>query len=212
MKDLIKKVLLEYFNLEILTEGVATATVPNNVNNEIDSYLSKINMGQKGFTGFFIDNYNNKIKTKLFLLDDTKHFRQRLFRLSEPEYKVGGDLYDSRIVNPETLEGYKLIVDNINYISELIDSGIIKPERTYVNFYTKTSIPYSVNVVFSKRKMGSKHIEIKLITQIKGVRFNKKFTSIDPTISIGLPGKKSAFDDIASRLVERLKIKLGLIK
>lgn len=212
MKELIRKILLEYLNPELLLEGKATAEVPSQVNSEIDNYLNKLNSGGKGFSGFFLDD-KGKIRKKLFILEDTKHFRQRLFRLSEPEYKPGGNLYDPRIINPETLEGYKLILENINYISELINNGIIKPERSMVRFYTKGPVPYSMIVAFSKARINSKSIDMKMITQMKGVILNNKYTSVNPNVSVSLPLKdESVFSSMFTRLIESIRKKLGLIK
>ena len=119
MKDLIKKILLEYLESELLLEGKATVVVPQKINIEIDNYLDKLNGFGKGLHGFFYDR-NLKVIRKNFIVEDTIHFRQRLFRLSEPEYKPGGALYDPKIVNPSTLEGLKLLKNNINYISLFI--------------------------------------------------------------------------------------------
>lgn len=211
MRDLIKKVLLEYLGPELLLEGKATAQVPSKINGEIDIFLNKINNNGKGFTGYFL-NRTEKIIKKSFYLEDTKHYRQRLFRLSEPEYQPGGNLYDPRIINPETLEGYKLLIENVNYISELINNGIIDSERSTVKFYTKTSIPYSMIVIFSQNRFVSKKINITMITQMKGVMLSNKYTTVNPTISISLPLKDSSvFSSMFSRIIESIKKKLGLI-
>jgi hypothetical protein len=213
MKELIRRILLEYLEPELLLEGKATVQVPSKINSEIDTYINKINNNGKGFTGYYYDkNYN--IRRKFFNLEDTKHFRQRLFRLSEPEYQPEGDLYDPRIVNPDTLEGYNLLVENMNYISELINNGIIKPqERPSVKFYTRGPEPYSMIIIFTQNRIGSNKIDMKMITQMKGVVLSSKYTSSEPTVSVSLPLKdSSALSAIFRRLIESIKKKLGLIK
>jgi hypothetical protein len=211
MKDLIRKVLLEYLEPGLILEGRATVDVPPKINSEIENYINKLNNNGRGFSGYFLNN-TDKIVRKSFYLEDTKHFRQRLFRLSEPEYQYGGDLYDPKIVNPDTLEGYELLQENINYISELINNGIIDPNRTTVKFYTKGSSPYSMIVIFSRNRFGSKKIDIKMITQMKGVILNEKYTSVNPTVNISLPLKdNSVFSSMITRLIESIKKKLGLI-
>jgi hypothetical protein len=213
MKELIKRILLEYLEPELLLEGKATAQVPSKINSEIDTYVNKINNYGKGFPGYFYDKTYN-IRRKFFNLEDTKHFRQRLFRLSEPEYQPTGDLYDPRIVNPDTLEGYNLLVENMNYISELINNGIIKPQdRPAVKFYTRGPEPYSMIIIFTQNRIGSNKIDMKMITQMKGVVLSSKYTSSEPTVSVALPLKDSSpLSAIFRRLIESIKKKLGLIK
>jgi hypothetical protein len=211
MRDLIRKILLEYLNPELLLEGKATVVVPQKINIEIDNYLDKLNGFGRGLHGFFYDR-NLKVKRRNFIVEDTIHFRQRLFRLSEPEYQPNGDLYDPRIVNPSTLEGLKLLKNNINYISEMLRDGIIKPNNTYINFYTRESEPYSMMVFFSKSISSPKIINIRLITQIKGVKFSNKNTSLKSTLSIELPlTDESVVGGYMSQIIERIKKKLGLI-
>ena len=78
MKKLIRRILLEYLEPELLLEGKATVQVPSKINSEIDTYLNKINNNGKGFTGYYYDKTYN-IRRKFFNVEDTKHFRQRLF-------------------------------------------------------------------------------------------------------------------------------------
>ena len=51
MKDLIKKILLEYFEPELLLEGKATVVVPPKVDSIVESYLNKI----KKVKNYFIE-------------------------------------------------------------------------------------------------------------------------------------------------------------
>jgi hypothetical protein len=211
MKDLIKKILLEYSTSELLLEGKATVNVPRDIENKVDGYITQINNGDFGFKGSF-KNEKGESFSKLFFLEPTYHYKQRLFRTEEPEYKITGELYDKRIVNPDTFEGIDLIYDNINYIADLVNKNTIKTQRNFVNFYSKSAIPMSVIVLFEKDFLKPKKINMTLITQIKGVRFNRNNTKYPMQVSIGLPTNSSSVsENIMEGLIRRIQKKLGLI-
>lgn len=211
MKELIRKILLEYFEQELILEGKATVEIPPKMESEIENYISKVNGGGRGFRGYFFD-LSDRVNTRFFSLDASKHYKQRTLRTEEPEYKPGGKLYDPKIVNPEPLEGVKLISDNINYIAELIYEGKIKPEKQFITFFTRDAVPYSVIALFDRDPIMTKKITIKLITQIKGVRFSRRFTEVMSQRNIELfRDDKSRVGSIASRIIERILKKLGLI-
>jgi hypothetical protein len=211
MKDLIRKILLEYLNPELLLEGKATVVVPPKMDSEIESYTNKVNKGGSGFRGYFF-NLSDQVGTRFFLLETTKHYKQRTLRTEEPEYKPNGKLYDPKIVNPEPLEGIQLISTNINYIAELIYEGKINTEKEFITFFTRESVPYSVIVFFSRDPTAPKKIVMKLITQIKGVRFSRRYTDITPQKNIELFREdKTRMGSISRRLIERILKKLGLI-
>lgn len=210
MKELIRKILLEYLELELLLEGKATVKVPPDVNNKVENYISQINNGDTGFKGSF-ESGDGVNLTKLFFLESSYHYKQRLFRTQEPEYQKGGELYDERIVDPGTLEGIDLIYDNRDYIADLIHKNTIKTQNNYVNLYTKSSVPMSVIVLFQRDFLKPKKINMKLITQIKGVRFNKNNTKYPMQVNIGLPNPNRVSENILENLVRRIQKKLGLI-
>jgi hypothetical protein len=211
MKDLIKKILLEYLESELLLEGKATVKVPRDIENKLDGYVTQINNNGFGFKGTF-KNQNGENFSKLFFLEPTYHYKQRLFRTQEPEYKITGELYDKRIVDPDTFEGIDLIYDNIDYIADLINKNTIKTQKNFVNFYSKSAVPMSVIVLFEKDFLKPKKINMTLITQIKGVRFNRNNTKYPMQVSIGLPTNKSSFsENIVEGLMRRIQKKLGLI-
>ena len=211
MRDLIRKILLEYSTSELLLEGKATVEVPPKVNSVVESYLNKINNNGKGFYGYFFDS-SDKVISRFFYLEVTKHYKQRLFRTEEPEYQPNGGLYNPLIVNPEPLEGLELISKNANLIAELIYNNRIKTEGQYITFFTKDDVPYSVIAVVNRDPLKPKKIVIKLITQIKGVRFSRRFTEITTQQSIELPREdNSRISSIMSRLIESILKKIGLI-
>ena len=116
------------------------------------------------------------------------------------------------IVNPEPLEGLELISKNINLIAELIYTNRIKTEGQYITFFTKDDVPYSVIAVVNRDPLKPKKIVIKLITQIKGVRFSRRFTEITTQQSIELPREdNSRISSMMSRLIESILKKIGLI-
>jgi hypothetical protein len=68
-------------------------------------------------------------------------------------------------------------------------------------------------IIFTQNRIGSNKIDMKMITQMKGVVLSSKYTSSEPTVSVSLPLKdSSALSAIFRRLIESIKKKLGLIK
>lgn len=215
MRELIKKLLLEHALKSILSEGIATVRVPPYINKEIESYLSDINNGGNGFYGRFRTEQQEpgeKPLEKLFVIDVTYHYKQRLFRTEEPEYKENGKLYDPRIVNPDTLEGINLIYRNRDYIADLIHKGTISTDSTHINFFSRDLVSMSVIVVFDKDLSKKNKYKMTLVTQLKGVRFNRNNTRYPTQKSIGLSSRGTKINEsIVENLIRRIQKKLGLI-
>jgi hypothetical protein len=211
MREIIKNILIELYDHQnwLLIEGKATVNVPTIIDNEIESYISKVN-GKNGFMGYFLDK-EDKIRSKSFKIESSLHYKQRLFRTKEPEYLLNGRLYDKNIIDPKINEGVDLIMNNINRIAELINNGIIKINNNPYILYSKTNPIVGVIVSFSHDSLSKRLIIIKLITQIKGVKFSQSNTRYGSNPVVGLDvDDTSLVGQYAKRLVERIKLKMGL--
>jgi len=212
MREIIKNILIELYNHKngLLTESKATVNVPTIIDNKIESYINKVN-GKNGFMGYFLDK-EDKIRSKIFKIESSLHYKQRLFRTKEPEYLLNGKLYDKNIIDPKINEGVDLVMNNINRIAELINNGVIKINNNPYILYSKTNPIMGVIVAFSRDSLNKRLIIIKLITQIKGVKFSKSNTTYGSNPIIGLDvDDTSLIGQYAKRLVERIKLKMGLI-
>jgi len=191
MRDLIRKILLEYTytpeieiivldsilsesELKLITESEATVNVPTNIKSEVENYLNVINKTNQGFYAKAINSNTNTEVKKKFFIEPTKHYLQRLFRTKEPDYKPGGDNYNPNIVDPETFEGIDLVYDAKDKLlryhfsnqpkSHILGKNILI--RTYVNKKPMSVILKVIENVFLK-----KSYTLVLKTQIKGIDF-----------------------------------------
>jgi hypothetical protein len=212
MKELIRQILKEYTDPKVtITEISADSPLLKQIISEnktpasfIDSdgniiytksvvadltnhFISHYNH-PKGFCG----SYNNKGKCKqLFKLGSVSdHFAYRVYRLSDPMYSNSND-----IINPGKYEGIDLFFDNIDsLILKIIDSNItMKGRKQWESNTGRNFLMIDVDNIFSiiielikKNPVGdSDYMEVKFVTQIKGVQFNgQTLKKYQPTIKV----------------------------
>jgi len=181
MEKLIRKIIKEFVNSKVSFEVIGNVgnlinedinSVDLNIANEVISRkLKRINP----FTGSFIDKKTGKNKIVNFIISTTKHYIERLFRLSEPEYQVSGKSFDPKIVNPEYLEGIDLLYNNRDKLAEQILIGRIK-DGDVVQITAADGSNYHMIVKFYSQHSDLENFKLILFTQIKGVEFfDKKY-------------------------------------
>jgi hypothetical protein len=212
MKELIRQILREYTEpkititeispdspllKQIITEDktpksfldskgniIFTKTIVKDLTNH---FLNHYNH-PKGFCG----SYNNKGNCKqLFKLGSVSdHFAYRVYRLSDPIYSNSKD-----IINPEKYEGIDLFFNHIDsLILKIIDNNItIKGRKQWESNTGRNFLMIDVDNIFSiiielikKNPVGdSDYMEVKFVTQIKGVQFNgQTLQKYQPTIKV----------------------------
>lgn len=183
MENLIKRVLREFVESEV------KFNVIGNINNLITEDINPINLNIakevisrnlrriNPFQGNFIDKKTGKSKIVNFTISPTKHYIERLFRLSEPEYQVNGKSFDPKIVNPEYLEGIDLLYSNRDKLAEQILIGRIK-DGDVVQITAADGSNYHMIVKFFSQHSDLENFNLILFTQIKGVEFfDKKYNN-----------------------------------
>lgn len=194
MKDLIRRVLKEYVNKDIITleeinlpdgflnilifEGKANVKIPSNLEKELMSYISKkYNWPptvEERWCSDIKEKENNKTKTitkscnKVFNFNLTYHWLQRLFRSEEKDYQKDGKYYNKKIVNPEKTEGIDLFFNSKEKINDFIDNSkewSVNARKTILLSKDK----YQTIISIKKEKKGEYTAEF--LTQIKGERF-----------------------------------------
>ena len=149
MRDLIKRILKEYTNRDIITleeitlpdgfldilifEGKANVPIPSGLEKELMSYISKkYNWPptiENRWCSDIKEKENKKDKTiikscnKVFEFELTIHWLRRLFRKYEKDYKEGGRFEGKSIENPSKTEGIDLFFDSKNKINNFIDNA-----------------------------------------------------------------------------------------
>ena len=194
MRDLIRKILKEYTNRDIITleeitlpdgfldrlifEGKANVPIPSGLEKELMSYISKkYNWPptiENRWCSDIKEKENKKDKTiikscnKVFEFELTIHWLRRLFRKYEKDYKEGGRFESKSIENPSKTEGINLFFDSKNKINNFIDNANewSYHERKYI-LLSKNN--YQTILALKKEKKG--HYLVEFITQIKGERF-----------------------------------------
>ena len=183
MDKLIRKIIKEFVNSKVSFEVIGNVgnlinedinPVDLNIANEVISRkLKRINP----FTGSFIDKKTGKNKVVNFIISPTKHYIERLFRLSEPEYQLNGKSFDPKIVNPEYLEGIDLLYNNRDKLAEQILIGRIK-DGDVVQITAADGSNYHMIVKFYSQHSDLENFKLILFTQIKGVEFfDKKYVN-----------------------------------
>jgi hypothetical protein len=117
------------------------------------------------------ENLNKKFKLETI----SKHFVERLYRKSDPEYRN-----NTSIENPDKTEGVDLFLNNLNDISKKIDNltnwgkGFENKKEFYL--LKKTGTPFWI--VFSLVKPKSKDVSyyVEFVTQMKGLTSTRKNT------------------------------------
>lgn len=192
MRDLIRKILKEYTNRDVITleeitlpegiidlliiEGKARVKIPSGLEKELMSYISKKYNWPPTIEDRWCSDIKEKEKNntivkscnKVFKFELSIHWLRRLFRKDESEYKINGRYGDKKIENPSKTEGIDLFFDSKNKINDFIDnaSDWSHHERKYI-LLTKNN--YQNILALKKEKKG--HYLVEFITQIKGERF-----------------------------------------
>lgn len=181
MEYLIKKILKEF------VEGKVKFKVIDNISNTINEEITnlQLNLGREinnrrlkrinPFVGKFIDKKTGKERNISFNILPSNHYLKRLYRTDDPEYMLGSNKYDPKIVNPTALEGIDLIYNNRNKLAEQILIGRIK-DGDVVEVTAADGSNYHVIVKFDESTNDMSTYNLHLLTQIKGVDFyNKKY-------------------------------------
>ena len=183
MEYLIKRVLKEFVESKITFKVIGNVKdIINEQINPVEFNISKEIISRKlrrinPFVGNFKDKKTGKDKVVEFTINPKAHFLNRLFRLSDPEYKESGKHYDPKLSNPSPLEGIDLIYNNRNKLAEQISIGRIK-DGDVIEVTSSDGSNYHMIVKFDKQYGGSPRYELTLVTQIKGADFyGKKYQS-----------------------------------
>jgi hypothetical protein len=179
VKNLITQILREFVDssdIEIKILGpdykiTLNEKIENYVPQEIVNIVDEFVEFNSPFQGEFIDKKTNKKKTYTFYLDVTDHYINRLYRTMDPKYSADTE-NNRKIINPSTLEGLYMIVDNADKLAEQLAIGRIK-DNFKVELSSKKMPKYSVIVDFDEVSSGNK-FKLSLLTQIKGVDFYDK--------------------------------------
>jgi hypothetical protein len=176
MDKLIRKIIKEFVNSKVSFEVIGN--ISNLINEDINpidlniaksvtsARLKKINP----FQGNFTNKRTGKSQSVNFKISPTIHYIERKFRLSDPEYKEGGRLYNPKIVDPDYLEGIDLIYNNRDKLAEQIMIGRIK-DGDLVEITAADGSNYHMFVKFENHYADMKDFELILVTQIKGTEF-----------------------------------------
>jgi hypothetical protein len=189
---LLKKMLLEQDNNIIFYDENNNIVNIGNVKTELIKYFkSKYNHPKSspdGFCGEFNNKGSCKKKFTLNELDGiTPHFVERIYRLSHPDYQIGGIHYNPNIMNPGKFEGLDFFFDNIDSLMLKIDTTNTDydwAQRSNKKFYmfTNKDIDFSIIIQIYKNKPV---YEVKFISQLKGVS-NWKTDELRNSISVNV--------------------------
>jgi len=141
-----------------------------------------------GFCGEYKNNSNSCKKNFILNKVDgiTPHFVERIYRLSQPNYQIGGEDYNELILNPSKYEGIDFFFNNINKLVEKIDItndiGWVGNNIKKFYMFTKKDIDFSIIIQIYKVKPK---YEVKFITQLKGVP-NRKSKNLLGSISVNV--------------------------
>jgi len=179
MEKLIKKLLKEFVESKITIRVIGSVNdLINEQINPVELNISKEIIYRRlkrisPFIGNFKDKRTGEDKTVEFTINPKVHYVDRLYRLSDPAYKVGGKQYNPKIVNPSTLEGIDLIYNNRNKLAEQILIGRIK-DGDVVEVTTADGSNYHMIISFDKQYGKNQRYELTFISQIKGAEFYGK--------------------------------------
>jgi len=213
MKDLIRQKLKEYIESRItITEISPDSPIIKNILieqniNFYDENNNIVNIGEvrNELTSYFKSHYNhpsskpdgfcgeyknnNDSCNKKFIIDNngiTIHFVERIYRLSHPDYQIGGINYNPLILNPGKYEGIDFFFNNIKNLIEKINKtneiGWVNSGDKKFYMFTKKDIDFSIIIQIQKVKPK---YDVKFISQIKGVP-NWKSKDLVKTISVNV--------------------------
>lgn len=104
------------------------------------------------------------------------HFVERIYRLSHPDYKIGGKMYNKSLFDPSKFEGIDLFFDNTdNIISKIEEANTPIKGRTpwektrNKSFYMiKSENSFSIIFELNKDSIESNMYNVIFVTQLKG--------------------------------------------
>jgi hypothetical protein len=156
--------------------------IPREIFNLINDEIKQTNP----FFGHFIDKHTGEKKRAEFHIIPTKHYIDRLYRLNDPNYQIGGKNYNPKLSNPSPLEGIDMIVNNRDRLSQEILTKRIK-DGDEVEVSSIDGSKLNLIVKFD-HKNTFKNVPVYLLhlkTQIKGDGFydkkNQKQIKVHPT-------------------------------
>lgn len=157
-------------SIEVIGEGKVyedkkkQVVVPYEIKNLIDKKLNEINNNGNGFIGTTPDGKNIRM-----ILEVTKHYMSRLFRVEDPKN------INPNVVNPGIFEGINLIYNNRNYLAKLLSEKRI-PTGMEIQIKTKDDSQYSL-IFEANQNFNPKGYKVNLISQIKGANFYRHLTN-----------------------------------
>lgn len=180
MRDLIKKILKEYKkdnNIEFRVIGNTKNLLSESISQEEFDKLNSISRrylrNVNPFTGVFNDKRTDEDIEVTFNIILTKHYIDRLKRLSDPEYQEGSKKFNPNIMDPDLFEGIDLLVSNADELAKLVVTKRIQ-DNDVVEFSTRDGSNYHMIVKFDQRSLTDLSFHLILKTQIKGVNFYNK--------------------------------------
>lgn len=126
---------------------------------------------------FYGVSYNNKLKREVqvkFNIIPTRHYIERIDRLSDVDYKPVGKSYNPKIVNPELYEGIDLLVRNADRLTKLLFSKVIQ-DGDVIEFLSTDGSNYHMIVRINSESLDGYEYTLYLRTQIKGTEFFRKY-------------------------------------
>jgi hypothetical protein len=157
-------VSIEVIGESMVQENQKSVVVPPYIKNLVDRKLNEINNNGSGFIGTTQDGKNVRM-----VLEVTKHYMSRLFRVEDPKNT------NPDVVNPGVFEGINLIYNNRNYLAKLLVEKRI-PTGMEILIKTKDDSQYSL-IIDTNQIYNPKGYKVTLISQIKGANFYRHLTT-----------------------------------
>lgn len=180
MRDLIKKILKEYkdettANFRVIgnIKDLISESIPKEEFDKLNSISRRYLRNVNPFTGVFNDKRTDEDIEVTFNIILTKHYIDRLKRLSDPEYQEGSKKFNPNIMDPDLFEGIDLLVSNADELAKLVVTKRIQ-DNDIVEFSTRDGSNYHMIVKFDQRSLTDLSFHLILKTQIKGVNFYNK--------------------------------------
>lgn len=145
--------------------------IPREVTDLINDEIKQTNP----FFGHFIDKHTGEKKRIEFYIIPTQHYKDRLFRLDDPNYQIDSKNYNPKLSNPSPLEGIDMIVNNRDRLAQEILTKRIK-DGDEVEVSSIDGSKLNIIVKFD-HKNTFKNVPVYLLhlkTQIKGDKFYDK--------------------------------------
>ena len=145
--------------------------IPRDIFDLINNEIKQTNP----FFGHFIDKHTGEKKRVEFHIIPTKHYIDRLYRLSYPNFQVGGKNYNPKLTNPLPLEGIDMIVNNRDKLAqEILTKRIKDGDEVEVSSIDGSKFNIIITLNHKKTLKNVPQYLIHLKTQIKGDNFYDK--------------------------------------